>query len=675
MSYTPAQQSSIDNYHQHKLMCAGPGSGKTHTVIGLVEKIISAEPDASVLLVTFTNAAAKEMRVRLEKRLGRQRVERQCLISTFASSMIKHSKLPSDALKKGVLRGRKICIGNQAKIFMHNAFRELGIVDFKDKLNAESLINDASKLLDRSELSADIIELMDAYDRALASANAIDLDGLVRELITALINNEISCHRFSHIIVDEFQDTDSLQYEWLRLHGNNGSIVTAVGDDDQSIYSWRQSSGYENMAELMMDFDIRPTILDACFRCPPEVLKASNTLIENNKERVPKQMQSQLPPGGNVGFMPVTDDCVQTSISQLRDVLEQSGQSPDQFLDSIEGQLMQSKRADLSLLRSIALVLDAPHEWAILARSNMMLDDFERYFSVLNIPTLRLGGKSIWDNEILNAFVMGIGVVFMKKNTSVLGSMLAWMSEDSNVIAGILGQSRNVSFTECTTLGDSNAWKPGTVALHELCMKVSHKSISEQDAIRTLKGIIEDAGMQNRGIKGGKQRDNFLNTVQTFFDMINDIYGSIKGTPSQRAQKLIEKSQKGNKDASLESRRNEVVLTTMNSSKGLEFKRVLVHKVESTVTPSKISYTTDCEGPQMPLDDSGLPAVDEDEFYHRVSEERRLLYVAMTRAEHELLLVYRAEHGSGFLREIFGEQDFEIPPPLTLGDLEPELSA
>ncbi|MCO4319953.1 UvrD-helicase domain-containing protein [Aliidiomarina quisquiliarum] len=661
MSYTDAQRNCIENYNEHKLVCAGPGSGKTHTVIGLVENIIENESSASVLLVTFTNAAAKEMLARLEKRLGKDVVKQKCVVSTFASIMIKHSREGSEDFKKGVIGGRRLCFGTQAKPFMQNAFRELRITEFKDKREAEAQINDASKMLDISELDADIQQVIRAYNKALASARAIDLDGLVRELVSAIKEDKIRCYPFSHIIVDEFQDTDSLQYEWLRLHGKNGSIITVVGDDDQSVYSWRQSAGYENIAEMMIDFEVVPTILDDCFRCPPEVLKASNTLIEHNEERVPKQMKSKLNPGGIVDFMPIGNECINEAIERLVIYQNERNINPKPFLDSIDAIRVASKTADLSYLRAIDVVLKSPGEWTILARSNLMLDEIEKQLSMLGAPLIRLGGKSIWDNELVNAFVMAIYVVFIKKNASILGSFLAWAGESSTTISEIMAQTRNVAFTACATAGNDTSWNSLTMSLHHLCLSVLHNDIKEKEALNQIFEMVCAAEIKNQSMNG-ERLENFKNSAKKLWGFVLSVFHGTDGTSATKAQKLSDRARNtSKKETNLSSRTNEVVLTTMNNSKGLEFKRVLIHRVESMTVPSKISYTTECIEPSPPVDKDGME-IDKDEFYHRIGEERRLLYVAMTRAEHQLMLTYRQEKGSGFLKEVFGEQDFDVLP-------------
>lgn len=643
MQYTPAQQGAIDNKDMHKLICAIPGSGKTHLTIGLVERILKSCPDAKVLSVTFTNAASKEMKGRLSKILSQQVIEERCHISTFASLMIQQAK--------PLTKRKSLKIGYATRPFANRAIRECGYIEKEDREMALAALDNSAKVLDSNELTNEVRELRDTYDYALRSSNSICLDTLVRELIVALKNGDVALHGATHIVVDEFQDTDTLQYEWLRLHGEAGAIITAVGDDDQSIYSWRDSKGYENMAELIMDFKIKPTVLERCFRCPQEVLDAASRLIEHNKDRVPKKLTSGIGTQGTVRRVPITTPDIKEVAMGLYEQPSVTDEAKA-YYEEIINKIGKKSVANLTPVYVASQVIEAPGEWAILARTNIELDDIEEALSALDQPYIRMGGKSIWDNELTIAIAQALYVVCVRRNARYLGALLLHGEEETEVISSIVKQAISQGFLGVSEITVEGQWNANTKALYALAQHASNGGSSPAEVFSEVckwvwsieaKAIDERSSNKNAA---AAVKERVFESFCRYRDRVGLIFLAGSASLSYRAQSVTDKVFSKPYEKSLNQRTNEIVLSTINSSKGLEFKRVWITSVETNMIPSKIDYTMMADGPVV------LPTDTEN---HKLCEERRLLYVAMTRAESELVFSYRPDYGSGFLREIFGD--------------------
>jgi len=651
MSYTDKQLTGINRYAMHKLVCAIPGSGKTYMSIGLVEKILKEDTNDYVLLVTFTSAAASEMRTRLAAKLPATVMKQRVEVATFASIMIRQAK--------SLLGKRQLKIGASAEFFERKAISVCGYTQLAEKIEAQMAIRDASKSLERTGFSDAIDKLLARYDSILKDSGAIDLDGLVRELIQGLQSGEVEKHKATHIVVDEFQDTDTLQYSWLKLHGENGAIVTAVGDDDQSIYSWRQSSGYENMAELMLDFGIKPMVLDTCFRCPQEILNVADKLIIHNEERIPKKLQSGLETEGKVKYQPITLDAISSSLNELITNAEPESFEREQ-LEFFQATLNEKgNRVDQSAIYVAHQVSKAPGEWTILARTNKTLDSLETYLNAVGVSVMRLGGKSIWENETLMLVVQVIYLMSVRRNTKHLASVLFWSGESHDVVTTIMNKAKHQGFLGLSDATDGDDWGETTKVLYLLCKKTAAGDFNVGNVVNAASSWVNDCRIHCIGKPNKKPAHvrKITESTNKISEIARQVFTSAKGDIRSRALFLEDKAFGKKEKKELSDREDQVVLCTMSSSKGLEFPRVWVHKVESNQVPSKISYKATEEEPEKP------ESADFEQWNHSLCEERRLLYVATTRAEKEIVFSYREGHASGFLREMFGEQDFDYERP------------
>ena len=264
---TEEQAGTIKEPDEHKLIIALPGSGKTFTFISLAEAILKMDDSHSVLLVTFTNAAAGEMKQRIEKRLGKQ-MARRTKSATFASLMMHQFKQIS--------RGRKPVIGAEQYTFVKRALASLHmntdeIEEWLTKI--EQMGRDLNYVSDDTPSS----KVFERYIEILNDDNRYDLNLMARELIHGMRSGEVKPYKHTHLLVDEFQDTDAIQLEWVSCMGEvgaggEGAKIAVVGDDDQSIYSWRGSLGFEAFLEFKERFGASAYVLSRCVRCAPAIL-------------------------------------------------------------------------------------------------------------------------------------------------------------------------------------------------------------------------------------------------------------------------------------------------------------------------------------------------------------------------------------------------------------------
>jgi superfamily I DNA/RNA helicase len=607
---TEEQAGTIKEPDEHKLIIALPGSGKTFTFISLAEAILKMDDNHSVMLVTFTNAAAGEMKQRIEKRLGKQ-MARRTKSATFASLMMHQFRQIS--------HGRKPVIGAEQYTFVKRALASLNmntdeIEEWLAKI--EQMGRDLNHISDDTPSS----KVFERYVEILNDDNRYDLNLMARELIHGMRNGEVKPYTHTHLLVDEFQDTDAIQLEWISCMGEVGAKIAVVGDDDQSIYSWRGSLGFEAFQEFKERFGASAYVLSRCFRCAPAILKSAKGFIENNEDRLDKEMVSAVTDEGKVTKVPIPPEFISKYLMK---------KSMQDELEIRKDKNKKQSKADDKKFENYRFVAEKIEDsqksgWAVLARTNKQLDHMERAFTELGIKVLRIGGKSIFDNvhavSMINLFLS----LIQDKAASELVSGLGWIGESEVNLKRIYTESRRSGFASISQLSDS-PWSPITSYLQSISQLA--KQCREQDA---EKYIEKWAKVMRRIIKKMDDKEKVLQ--ETILDIIINILKGSRGDLIARALNLVDKTQGVKPSKAKDDDTDFVTLSTFNSSKGLEWENVWLIDMDAGVIP-------------MLKDDISISAIE---------EERRLVYVAMTRAERELYLSYRADEESVFIEEIEG---------------------
>jgi len=594
MSLTPEQAAVIEQPFQNKLVCALPGSGKTHTTISLADRIL-AYPHTSILMVTFTNAASTEMQTRIEKRLGPTSANR-VKVKTFAKIMIEQHR--------PLLAGRRLILGGELDSYINRVFKKLSIdweqhQYFRERFDAygRDLNWKYSPGIVTHDAYFELMNMLAIYQR-------VDLNTIAKEVVHALHAGTIKPLPFNFIIVDEFQDTDLCQYSWLLAHRDPDRFMTVVGDDDQSIYSWRGAIGYQNMMSFVKDFSASTYILNTCFRCSPYILGTAQVLVEHNQKRIAKDMRAAKEELGHVGFV---------------EYHPPSKQSAEERHDQEYNLIVDHIAPDYA-------------NWTVLARTNLELDTLETYLSNRGIPALRLGGKSIFDSpDVLSAIKLIYGLVYTKNITPVIEG-LAWLGECEDVLQSVHATGRYHGFSSASLNGAQDY----TVKLQALSTKIAFKSQNDaglsyaQSAFSIAHNHFEILKLAKSTVSNPKIKLGALALVERIFmNMTGDI--------TQRAGALYELATKGAKQKNTQDRAGKVVLCTLTGSKGLEWPKVMIINVNEGTIPS--IHEDD-------IDDKGNPSLD------KLEEERRLLYVGMTRAEDELVLQFAMDKPSVFIKNL-----------------------
>jgi DNA helicase-2/ATP-dependent DNA helicase PcrA len=321
----PQQREAAETVHGPLLILAGAGSGKTrvitYRIAHLVENI--GKPADSILAVTFTNKAAAEMGERVSKLIAGRSLA-QPTLSTFHSFCVRVLRRDIETLRigdSGFKRDFAIYDEADQQALIKSAMKRLGIDDKQLKPRAVlSQISWAkSHMLDPQEIylqSADpkterVAHIYEIYRQELRKANALDFDDLLLETVRLLKSSaevrEKYNRRYQFILIDEYQDTNRPQYELVKLLGAGHQNVCVVGDEDQSIYSWR-GADIKNILEFERDFPNAKVIrLEQNYRSTQTILEAASAVVSNNKQRKGKNLWTSRQGGGKIGYYEAPD--------------------------------------------------------------------------------------------------------------------------------------------------------------------------------------------------------------------------------------------------------------------------------------------------------------------------------------------------------------------------------
>ncbi len=637
-SLNDAQRQAVSGPSRSMLVLAGAGSGKTRVLVHRIAWLIKIEHISphNILAVTFTNKAAKEMRGRVEDLLNIS--ARSMWIGTFhglAHRLLrqhsKEAKLPdtfqvidSDDQLRLIKRLMK------AMNIDDNRWPPKQVVWF---INAQKDEGIRAKDIPQSHdiFQQKMLEIYRAYEDLCTRSGLVDFAELLLKAHETLRDNaellEFYRSRFKHVHVDEFQDTNTIQYAWLRLLTEGQDNLFVVGDDDQSIYGWRGAK-IENMFNFQKHYPNHQLIrLEQNYRSTGNILKASNALIACNEGRMGKELR--------------TDDGDGDLISLYSAFNEQ-----DEAYFVVE---RIRKWVAEGNLRSDA---------AILYRSNAQSRQFEEKLMATGTPYRVYGGLRFFDRmEIKNALAY-LFLMAHKGNDSAFERIIN--TPTRGIGAKTLDDIRQLARTKQITLWQAmlelmraghftpraeNALKGFVQLINDLAEQADGLELYEQ-----VKNVIEKSGLiefhkKEKGDKGEARVENLEELVNAArqFDYDEENEEGQSELDLFLAHAALESG-----DAQADDFEDCVQLMTLHSAKGLEFPLVFMAGLEEGLFPS-----------QQSVDDIG-----------RLEEERRLCYVGMTRAMKLLYISYaesrrlygreNAPRPSRFLKEIPAEQLQEI---------------
>lgn len=632
-SLNDAQREAVAAPLCHQLILAGAGSGKTRVLVHRVAWLIQSEglSPANILAVTFTNKAANEMRSRIESLLGGS--SRSMWIGTFHS--LAHRLLRLHWREAGLPEGFQILDSDDQYRLVRRVLAFLDLDEDRWPVKqAQWFINgkkdeglESHHLPDYGDITTrTMIKIYRAYEEACQRAGLIDFADLLLKSHKLFLNSaEILAHyqqRFRFILVDEFQDTNAVQYAWICLLAGVDSHVMIVGDDDQSIYGWRGAK-VENIQRFCKDFpDARTTRLEQNYRSTGVILKAANALISHNSGRLGKNLWTTGEDGKPITVYAGFNDLDEARYIVNRVQEWQRAGNPLRDIAILYRSNAQSRVLEEALIQfgiayriygglrffERAEIKDALAYLRLIANRN---DDaaFER---VVNTPTRGIGDKTI---------------VALRQHAQQHQVSL-WQAGEVLLQQNAFPARAAHALTYFIQLINSLEEDTKQLALHEQTEHVIHNS-----------GLIEHH-RKEKGEKGLARIENLEELVNAArqFDLAGTIEEGMSPLTAFLANSALEAGEGQASDFE-----DCVQLMTLHSAKGLEFPVVFLSGCEEGLFPHYMS----AEDPV------------------RLEEERRLCYVGMTRAMQRLYLTYaetRRLHGkevfhrpSRFLKEIPAE--------------------
>lgn len=616
-SLNKEQRLAVETLHGPLLILAGAGSGKTRALTFRIANLIEHGVSPwNILALTFTNKAAREMRERTETLVGMD--ANDMWVTTFHSCCARILRMDIDRL--GYERNFVIYDDDDQMSLIGSILKKLGISD-KDlpKREIKERISDAKNksldpeqyLLDNPYLDEAVIRIFREYQRGLKEANALDFDDLLGKTLQLLETCpdilEKYRNKFRYVLVDEYQDTNIMQYRMIELicreHGN----ICVVGDDDQSIYGWR-GADIRNILEFEKDFEGAKVIrLEQNYRSTSNILNAANAVIENNTERKNKRLWTQNTEGDKLELFSADNERDEANFI-CKKVLEgvRSGMAYSDF--AVLYRMNAQSRVPETTLMNYGIpnkvyggqrFYERKEIKDIMAYLRLMYNpaDDVALRRIINVPKRSIGDASV--AELANAAE--------KNGTSMLMAALAGEDMDPRALKKI------------QPFADSMA------EFMALCKMMPLSQFTEQ--------LIISLEYENHLKAEDKKGD-----VESRMDNLRELVGNIKE---------IEKDLPEGEDAlrvflenvalvsdidSMNDENGAVALMTMHSAKGLEFPVVFMIGMEENIFPTSRAKN-----------DLSTSAME---------EERRLCYVGMTRAKQKLYLV------NARMRTLFGNESF-----------------
>ncbi len=621
----PAQLKAVHHLEGPCLVLAGAGSGKTRVIVHKIARLLQSglEPKA-IAAITFTNKAAQEMRERAKALVG-PRAAKDLAISTFHSLGVRmlradgtkvglkpnFSILDSDDVL-GVLRDAGACTDNAL------ARRWQWTISLWKNQGLDAAGAEAAAADDEERVAARVMRL---FEERLQAFQAVDFDDLIKLPLVLLQRDDEARAKwqaqFHHILVDEYQDTNAVQYELLKALVGDRALFTAVGDDDQSIYGWRGAT-IDNLRRLPQDYPrLKVIALEQNYRSTGHILAAANAVIAKNPKIFEKKLWSDLGDGEPVRVI----EC--------------------------DGEEHEAERAvaRIQALRGGGSISGAElkySDFAVLYRANHQAKVFEQKLRAAQIPYKVSGGQSYFDRAEI-------------KDLCAWLRLLVNHDDDPAFLRAVSTPKRGIGHQTLAALGEfANTWK---CSLFEALFSPSLGAALKGKAVDALHEFGRELGELERRARtttGGEDAKALLlswladmryeqhlhdfdaseklaqarwSNVLDFVDWIAKRCGGEiaqdGGTFESERQSVLQVAQTISVIISLADRGEDldvVTLSTLHAAKGLEWPHVILAGINEGLLPFK-SGSEDADSAMTP---------------ERLEEERRLMYVGITRARHTL---------------------------------------
>jgi len=601
------------------MIVAGAGSGKTKVLTTRVIHLMAAHGvDAfNILALTFTNKAAKEMKERVEKILGNGEA-RNLYIGTFHSVFARILRF--EAEKIGYPRNFTIYDTDDAKSVVKTVINEMNLDDkhYKPNIVYNRISSAKNALVGPAEYKNDyglqqedmranrpaIGQIYDAYVKRCFKNGAMDFDDLLLKFYELLKNVPESLakyqHKFKYILIDEYQDTNPAQYEIIKLLGAMHENVCVVGDDAQSIYSFRGAT-IENILQFQKDYDdVKIVKLEQNYRSTKSILHVANEVIKNNKGQIEKVLFTENGEGEKIKLVRTMTD-----------------NDEGKFVaDSIQEQKLRNHYSN--------------KDFAILYRTNAQSRAFEEALRRMGLAYTIYGGISFYQRKEIKDFVAYLRIIVNPSDEEALKRIINYPARgigkttiDKLVLSA---NENNVSMWQVLEKANEFGFRAGTfAALEEFVTMI--KSFASMLTKQNAYEVAFHVGKQTNLVKE-LFNDKSTEGVQRY-ENIQELLNSIKEwteSPDNEDGELVDKSlasylqqitlltDADEKDPDADT----VKLMTIHAAKGLEFSCVFAAGLEEMLFPNAMAINTREE----------------------LEEERRLFYVVVTRAKQRLWITY-----------------------------------
>ena len=626
-----AQREAVAAENQNMLVLAGAGSGKTRVLVHRIAWLIRAEGFSpwSILAVTFTNKAAREMRGRIEEML--QIPSQGMWVGTFHG--LAHRLLKAHWKEAGLPQNFQILDSDDQLRLVKRVCRELELDESRwpprqaqwyinaqkdEGLRAAHIEPPPGDLFART-----MLQVYRAYEQACERGGMVDFaELLLRAHELWLKSPETLRHyqgRFRQVLVDEFQDTNTIQYAWLRVLAGKHIPVVAVGDDDQSIYGWRGAK-IENIQRFTQDFSATCTVrLEQNYRSSQTILRAANGVIANNQGRLGKELWTAGESGEQISLYAGFNEQ-----DEARYIVEQIEQWTGAGNTRASAAILYRSNAQSRVLEEALIRAQVPYR---IYGGQRFYERMEIRNALAYLRLLLSRGDDAAVERVINTPPRGIGgkTLDMVRECARSREIPLW-----NAITAVIAEQA----LPARALGALE----GFVALiNELDSGTDELSLEE-----VVEQVIQGASLiefyqKEKGEKGQARVENLEELVSAAKQFVA---GEDELPPLQQ---FLDSAALDAGDAQADEHEDSVQLMTLHSAKGLEFPLVFLAGMEENLFPHRMS-----------IEEPG-----------RLEEERRLCYVGITRAMQKLVITYaesRRLHGSEtlntpsrFIREIPGE--------------------
>ena len=602
------------------MIIAGAGSGKTKVLTTRITHLMAhhAVDAFNILALTFTNKAAAEMKARVEKILGNSEA-RNLYIGTFHSVFARI--LRSEAPKLGYPSNFTIYDTDDAKSVVKTVIKELELDDKQYKPNVvynrissakNALVGPAEYMTDYNLQQEDaranrpmLGQIYDAYSKRCFKNGAMDFDDLLFKMYLLLKNFPESLskyqRKFKYVMIDEYQDTNTAQYEIVKLLGAMHENVCVVGDDAQSIYSFRGAT-IENILQFEKDYDdVKVVKLEQNYRSTKNILCVANEIIGNNKGQIEKKL--------------FTDNTEGEKIKLVRTMT-----------DNDEGKMVADAIQENKLRNHYF-----NQDFAILYRTNAQSRSFEESLRRMGIAYRIYGGLSFYQRKEVKDLICYLRVVVNPRDEEALKRIINYpvraIGKTTIDKAVLFANDNNISMWDVISNAAMYGFKSGTLEAIDNFVTMIRMFQSEMPKKNAYElaflvgkntGLVKDLfnDKTTEGLARYENVQELLNSIKEFTETpMNEEDGEVgdKSLGGYLQQIVLLTDADNNKEET-----DVVKLMTIHAAKGLEFPVVFVGGLEETLFPNAMSINTREE----------------------LEEERRLFYVAITRAKHKLYLSY-----------------------------------